>query len=172
MYILAFFTDSGVPKTGLSPTINVREVLTGILVVSGSNMTGFGDGSYYYEYTTYDSEKDYAIICDGGSSLVDTERYKFAGNENYIDDVENMFNTNITLSGIQIDLKRALGLMHENIYIDETIYDAYDNLSNARVRIYSDSGSVGTANNVIGTYEITSSSSEAGKFQSWKQVKT
>jgi hypothetical protein len=170
MYILAFFTDSGVPKTGLSPTINIREVPTGILVISGSNMTGFDDGSYYYDYTNYDSEKDYAVICDGGSSLANTERYKFAGNENYIDDIENMFDNNVVLSGIQTDLKRALGLMHENIYIDETIYDAHGNLSDARVRIYSNSGSVGTANNIIGTYEITSLSSETGKFDYWKQV--
>ena len=67
--------------------------------------------------------------------------------------------------------ERLLGLMHENIYIDNTIYDAFGNLSSARVRIYSNAASVGSDNNIIGTYEITSSSSETGKFSSWKQVK-
>ena len=170
MNILSFFTDNGVPKTGLFPIINVREVLTGILVISGSNMTELGDGSYYYDYTNYDSEKDYAIVCDGGGSLTDIERYKFAGNENYINDIENMFDNNIILNGIQTDLKKTLGLMHENIYIDETIYDAHGNLSDARVRIYSNSGSVGTVDDVIGTYMITSVGDGAGRFASWRQI--
>jgi len=68
-------------------------------------------------------------------------------------------------------LKRALGLMHENIYIDNASYDGDNNLVGARVRIYSDAASVGTANNVIGTYTIGSTGSGAGKFTDWAQVK-
>lgn len=68
-------------------------------------------------------------------------------------------------------LKRALGLMHENIFIDQPGYDINSNLISARVRIYSDSASVGTANNVIGTYQITSDGTGRGQFANWKQVK-
>ena len=125
-----------------------------------------GGGVYYYDHTGYDPEKDYAIISDGGSSLVNTERYKFAGNENYVDDIEYILDN----STLQSDLKKALGLLHQNIYIDNTVYDAYGNLSSARVRIYSVVGSVGTSNDVIGTYNITSSSGATGKFDYWKQV--
>jgi hypothetical protein len=182
MYILSFFTDDGLPKTGLTPTIKIRDVSDGSLLVNGSSMSEVGDGFYRYDYSAYDSEKDYAIVCDGGISLSDPERYVFAGNENYIDDITgSVLSGNIsgysdgslgyTINEINNNLKKALGLMHHNIFIDETIYDAFGNMSNARVRIYSDSISVGTDSNVIGTYTISSSSSETGKFDQWKQIK-
>jgi hypothetical protein len=104
MNILAFFTNSGIPAVGLSPTIKIRDVLTGALIISGANMTETGDGFYYYSFVGYEYETDYAIVCDGTDILPDVERYVFAGNENYIDDVESMFDTNATLSGIQEDL--------------------------------------------------------------------
>ena len=56
------------------------------------------------------------------------------------------------------------------IIIDETGYDIYENLSTARIRIYSDPSSVGTSNNVITTYRLTSVSTETGKFTTWKQI--
>jgi len=68
------------------------------------------------------------------------------------------------------DLKRALGLMHENFYIDNPIYDENNNLVSARVRIHSVNTSVGTDNDVIGTYLITSNSIGTGKFTSWSQI--
>jgi len=76
------------------------------------------------------------------------------------------------INEINNDLKRVLGLMHENIFIDEPVYDEGNNLVSARVRIYSDSISIGTSNNVIGTYEITADTNdEPGKFNNWSQVK-
>jgi len=69
------------------------------------------------------------------------------------------------------DLKRILGLMHENIYIDQPSYDSDNNLTSARVRIYSVAGSVGTTNDVIGTYTITAPSTAPGKFTTWSQIK-
>lgn len=72
---------------------------------------------------------------------------------------------------INTDISEILGLVHKNIYIDQTQYDKWDNLIGGRVRIYSDSSSVGTNNNVIATYQITSSSSHLGKFTYWKQVR-
>jgi len=69
------------------------------------------------------------------------------------------------------DLKRILGLMHENIYIDNPVYDSDNNLTSARVRIYSVPGSVGTTNDIIGTYTISAPSTAPGKFTSWSQIK-
>ena len=68
-------------------------------------------------------------------------------------------------------LDRLLGLSHENCYIDNPIYDKWDNLESARLRIYSDSSSVGTDNNIIGTYQITADTFNMGKFNTWKQIK-
>ena len=41
----------------------------------------------------------------------------------------------------------------------------------ARVRIYSDAASVGTASNVIETYLITADATACGQFNYWTQVK-
>lgn len=160
MYILAFFTDSGVPKTGLSCEIKIRDIPSGSILVNNLNMSELGDGFYYYDFTAYDATKDYAILCDGSATLSNTERYLVAGNENYLEDISE----NTTL-------KRIVGLLHENFYIDSPVYDTFDNLISSRVRIYSDAASVGTDNNVIGTYDIVSDSDAAGKFNTWKQVK-
>lgn len=88
MKIEAYFTNSGVPATGLSATIRIRE-LPNTLVVTDEAMTEIGDGGYFYDYTAYNVRKDYAIRCDGGVSLTDSDRYKFAGNESYYEDTAN-----------------------------------------------------------------------------------
>jgi YD repeat-containing protein len=67
-------------------------------------------------------------------------------------------------------VRRTLGLVHHNIYIDEPTYDEYGNMIGARVRIYSDSASVGTSSNVIETYRIEADSEACGQFTYWKQV--
>lgn len=66
--------------------------------------------------------------------------------------------------------KKILGLVHQNISIDQTEYDEYGNLSSARLRIYTDSVSVGTSNNVISTYQITVVSTQMGRFTTWQQI--
>lgn len=68
------------------------------------------------------------------------------------------------------DLNTIKGLVHHNVFIDSTIYDNDGNLVSGRVRIYSDSASVGTNNNVLNTYLLHADCNEAGKFISWSQV--
>ena len=184
MYITAFFTNNGIPATGLSPTIRIREVVLGNLVVTDASMTEVGDGWYQYNFTSYDKDIDYVIRCDGGVLLSASERYTYAGNENYIDDINETVSQNVSASNLEItdistnitnisnDIKRLLGLVHENIFIDNPSYDTDGNLISARVRIYSNSASVGTANDIIGTYQISAPSNLPGQFTSWKQVRT
>ena len=96
MYVVAFFTDEGTPKTGLTPTIRIRDLSTDSLVITDASMSESGDGFYKYNFTSYDSYKDYSIRCDGGSSLSDTDRYTFGVNdfvsltemENSLDDAD------------------------------------------------------------------------------------
>lgn len=60
----------------------------------------------------------------------------------------------------QAELLRAVGLMQENYYLDQTSYSEYNGvklLTSGRLRTYSDAGSVGTNNNVLATYSITAS---------------
>jgi len=67
------------------------------------------------------------------------------------------------------EAKRVLGLLDENSYLDNQTYDSNDQLLTARKRIYSVAGSVGTDNNVIGTYNITATWSGA-QITSYKMV--
>lgn len=81
MYILSYFTESGIPKTGLTPTILVLDMSDNSVVVNSASMSEVGYGFYKYNFSGYDNTKDYAIRCDGGSGLEDPERYTFAGND-------------------------------------------------------------------------------------------
>jgi len=78
---------------------------------------------------------------------------------------------NEKLDFIQTDIKRTLGLMHENIHIDLPNYDDDNNLIGARLRIYSAPDRVGTDIDVIGEYNITSIADGPGKFTTWQQIK-
>ena len=123
MYILSFFNDDGVPKTGLTPTIKIRDVSNGSLLINGASMTEVGDGFYRYDYVAYDTTKDYAIVCDGGVSLSDSERYVYAGNESYVEDVadgvwnENLVNK-ITPNSAATAVKAAT---YENVITLDTV---------------------------------------------------
>ena len=68
------------------------------------------------------------------------------------------------------DLKRALGLLDENSSLDQQTYNVNDRLLSARKRTYSDKDSVGTDNDVIATYNITSTWS-GNQLTSYKVVK-
>lgn len=85
--ILAFFSSSGTPSTGLSPTIRIRVATTGTLVVTDEAMTEVGDGFYRYSFTTYDEDASYSIRADGGAGLSASDRYVYAGNDNFVDDI-------------------------------------------------------------------------------------
>ena len=74
------------------------------------------------------------------------------------------------ISDIHDSVIKTLGLVHHNIYIDNTTYDEHGNMITGRVRIYSDAASVGTNNNVIETYLITADGTECGKFTYWEQL--
>ena len=67
--------------------------------------------------------------------------------------------------------KRILGLIHENMYMDQTVFDSDCNLVSARIRLYDIPANVGTAAGVIGTYTITVNASGPGQFTTWKQVR-
>jgi len=82
--IVVPFSLNGSPQTGLSPTINVRQVDTGALLVSGASMVEVGDGFYRYEFLEadgYDPELDFVALIDSGSPLQDVERYAFGASD-------------------------------------------------------------------------------------------
>ena len=78
MKILTYFTEYGIPKEGLSPTIRIRKLSDNSLVITDAAMSEVGDGSYAYNFTGYTNE-EYSIRCYGGSGLPIEEQYSYGG---------------------------------------------------------------------------------------------
>lgn len=170
MWITAYFSKDGIPAIGLTPKLTGYDLFDNSVVLNAVDMLEVGSGKYKYYFSEYDNSKDYSFIADGGATLSNFERYAdgdsdSSGEINQI--YEKLPNGQIADSD---DLKRVLGLIHENIFIDLPTYDDDDNLIGARVRIYSDAVSVGTTNNVLATYIISSDGDGCGKFTNWKQI--
>ncbi|TFH11194.1 MAG: hypothetical protein E4H14_01180 [Candidatus Thorarchaeota archaeon] len=91
--ITVFFTDAGVPKTGLSPTINIWNLTTSTLDVSAAAVTEVSAGSmpgwYNYAFTSYNYDESYLFTIDGGAGMFISvcDRYKYGGNESYEEDI-------------------------------------------------------------------------------------
>lgn len=79
--IVVFFTNNGVPATGLSPTIRIRRLSDNDLVVDDEAMIEVGDGFYKYTFAQYVAGTEYVIRADGTDTLEDDERYMFASND-------------------------------------------------------------------------------------------
>ena len=79
--IAVSFTDWGVPKTWLSPTINIID-LWGNKMVENWTLREVGYWWYIYNFDRYSPEKVYLYQFDGGSALSnDYDRYKFGWND-------------------------------------------------------------------------------------------
>ena len=82
------------------------------------------------------------------------------------DDFNDTYTEDLQVNIDKTKIDKILGLVHQNILIDETEYDDYGNLASARVRLFHDSNKT----NLLSTYQITSVSTDAGKFVTWEQV--
>lgn len=183
MNILTFFTKEGNPKQGLIPAIKIVNITTTTVEVLWESMDEVSDGWYKYNFINYNYQHEYIVTIDGGIELTGAERWNAFASDNSRNEIGKIvWNAKIadhqelgsfgkTVQTISDDIKRTLGLLHENIYIDNPIYDINNNLINARVRIYSNSLSVGTDNDVIGSYFISSNGDGSGKFTHWSQIK-
>lgn len=65
--------------------------------------------------------------------------------------------TTYSIDDIGTVLARAIGLMQENTYIDNQVYDINNHLVSARIRTYTNAASVGTGSNVLATYDVLAS---------------
>jgi hypothetical protein len=83
MLIISFFTSKGVPRTGLTPKINIVDANSDILIINSADMAALASmpHCYYYDFSTYNSSKNYSITVDGGAVLSNIDRYQFATNE-------------------------------------------------------------------------------------------
>lgn len=119
--------------------------------------TELGDGNYKYTFTPNLNKIWYVVV---------THATYFPWGK-----TDDVYVEERDLTGIYEIVIRTLGLSRSDFYVDETTYDNFGNLVDARVRIYSDPASVGTVNDVIDTYRMTSDGTACGQFSFWKQVK-
>lgn len=140
-----YFTDAGIPTTGLSPTIRVRKVSDASLAVADDPMFEIGDGWYKYDFTQYTGSVGYAVRADGGPALTSYERYATLGNENFVTDrfAADLFALNVSGS-----MNNAMQLIRntENggwkILNNQLIIFREDNLAEvARFNLFDASGS-------------------------------
>ena len=89
MWITTYFHLSGYPQEGLSPTVRIRDIEAGGMVVASGVMNDLGDGIYTYEFTGYDITAEYAILCDS-ITLPDRYRYKHLASGEYGDVVDTV----------------------------------------------------------------------------------
>lgn len=79
--IAVSFTDWGVPKTWLTPTVTIIDKAWNKYVESWA-LKELGYWWYIYNFAKYSPDKVYLYLFDGGSALSsDYDRYKFGGNE-------------------------------------------------------------------------------------------
>jgi YD repeat-containing protein len=124
--------------------------------VSGS-FTELGDGNYKYTFTPNANGVWYV-------NVTNPTYFPWGKNDDvYVDESD--------ISGIYEIVRKTLGLVHHNMYIDEPVYDEVGNMISARVRIYDDEANVGTDTGVIESYLITADGTQCGQFNYWQQVK-
>ena len=87
--ITSQFSTSGVPQFGLTPIIDIFQLDPSVntQIVSAAPLQEIGGGWYRYNFTTYDPSKTYVFTIDGGSSLSQCDRYRYGGNESYVEDI-------------------------------------------------------------------------------------
>lgn len=91
MWIMAHFTHSDVPVTGLSPLVTIVNIDTGATVIGNAGMIDKAGGFYGYDFVGYDVTKNYTFTCDS-VTLSGTERYNFATSGEYgtiLDDIHD-----------------------------------------------------------------------------------
>ena len=162
MIIFAYFTDSGTPKTGLTPTIDVWEP-DGTHLINSVNMDEVGGGFYKYTFAVYDESEDYCMRADGGSVLSNYERYVQATNE-----------IPSNLKTIQDYTTRILGLSQENYRISDSSYTTYNKVSqltSATIKIYESASDCEADINEIATYSIAATYDRNGNMTDYKVVK-
>lgn len=88
--VTARFKSSGVPSTGLSPTVTILNRSLGTEEVSDAAMTEVSDGFYEYSFTTFNVRYDYLFAFDGTATLSDSDRYlsaEWSGMEEWLSQI-------------------------------------------------------------------------------------
>lgn len=81
--IIVQFTNTGLPATGLSPTIDIWEADGTQVVTAGAMQESTAPGFYTYNFVAYQEHKNYMYRADGGVTLPAFDRYTYGSNETF-----------------------------------------------------------------------------------------
>jgi len=169
MFVTSYFTEYGVPKTGLSPKIDIWRVSDNAQVVTQGDMVEIGGGFYKYDFATYSPQLEYMIRCDGGETLSTAERFTFAGNEGFHDDIDDI---KTIVEDIEILVRRVLGLSQENYRLFNTVYDGSGTkLIGCTIKLYASKTDCENDTNAIARYTMTASYDVNSQLNDYKVVK-
>lgn len=92
--ITVHFTEFGNPRPGLTPTIDIymldpQNPAINTPVVTSGLTTEIGGGWYRYDFTAYSPANNYVFTFDGGMVLDANDRYKYGGNDSYVEDISS-----------------------------------------------------------------------------------
>lgn len=102
MWIITSFKNEGLPALGLFPTINITRISDDMPVVLSGVMVELADGAYKYDFTDYEITSNYFILCDGGATLSNYERYTDGTSGEY---GNSLYSIDTTISGIDVKVE-------------------------------------------------------------------
>ena len=159
MLIMTYFSQDGVPKTGLSAKIDVWDASDNSHDVNNQAMTEIDGGFYQYEFAGYDTSKDYAIRCDGGVSLPLSERYSYSTNAEQK-----------SVDALSTLITRILGLSQENFRMKDTTYVS-NKLTAATLVIYPTAVDAAADTNATASYTVAATYDGLGDCDSYLVTK-
>jgi hypothetical protein len=169
MWITTYFTENGTPKTGLTPTVDVWKVSDSSQVITAQAMSEVGGGFYKYFFAGYSAQEEYNVRCDGGVGLINQERYTYAGNEGFHDDI---YEIQQTVTSIETLTRRVLGLSQENYRLFDTSYDVSgQRLTGCTIKLYGSKADADADTNYTARYTMTAVYGMSGQLSDYKVVK-
>ena len=86
--------------------------------------------------------------------------------------VTNVNDFKADLTTLETLIRRVLGLVQENFYIDQTVFNSNGLMTESRIRIYSNAASVGSNSNVIAEYDMEATYNNDCEMQTYSVKKS
>lgn len=99
-------------------------------------------------------------------------------NINYTREIEQIFATANNVDDLAANIVRILGLVHENAFIDNTVFDSFSQLTSCRIRIFDSKDHAALATDggsetlgLIATYEMAATYETMGRLGTYRYLK-
>ncbi|MHA2334285.1 MAG: hypothetical protein ACXAEU_19815 [Candidatus Hodarchaeales archaeon] len=167
--VLAMIIDGGV--TGLFPQ---AEIYDGNSLEATIDLTDLGQGRYEGQWIPLSVGTYTTVFNVYQNNLHTVELTPLMVSR----EIEQIFVTSSSVDNLAESIARILGLMKENAFIDNTVYDVNSMLLSARVRIFNtkinaqaatDGGSETTG--LIATYTMEATYEGSGRMKQYRMIK-